>query len=192
MNFKHILCIVFIGLYTITSAQKYKSISTSTISKDWQGITFTSDKTLQENIAQSTSFSIMAAILEDEFLNSQLSSQEMVTVFVANDASFSTLKEDTRKALLADDQTIAQLVKFHTIPGRVDKNAIENAISSSGGMAYFRTLEGEKLAVTKKAGALTISDSKGNMAVIKETDFYHKNGFFHMVEGFAFDTKTSK
>ena len=114
MNFKHILCIVFIGLHTIACAQKYKSISTSTISKDWQGITFTSDKTLQENIAQSTSFSIMATILEDEFLSSQLSSQEMVTVFVANDASFNTLKEVTRKALLADNQTIAQLVKFHT------------------------------------------------------------------------------
>ena len=99
MNFKHILCIVFIGLYTITSAQKYKSISTSTISKDWQGITFTSDKTLQENIAQSTYFSIMAAILEDEFLSSQLSSQEMVTVFVANDASFSTLKEYTQSII---------------------------------------------------------------------------------------------
>ena len=68
----------------------------------------------------------MATILEDEFLSSQLSSQEMVTVFVANDASFMALKEDTRKALLADDQKISQLVKFHTIPGRVDKNAIEN------------------------------------------------------------------
>ena len=112
MNFKHILCIAFIGLSTIASAQKYKSISTSTIKKDWQGTTFTSDKTLQENLAQSTSFSFMATILEDEFLSSQLSSQEMVTVFVANDASFMALKEDTRKTLLADDQKITQLVKF--------------------------------------------------------------------------------
>ena len=51
MNFKHILCIAFIGLSTIASAQKYKSISTSTIEKDWQGTTFTSDKTLQENFS---------------------------------------------------------------------------------------------------------------------------------------------
>ena len=62
----------------------------------------------------------------------------------------------------------------------------------AGGRAYFITLEGEKLGVTKKAGVLTISDSKGNTAVIQETDFYHKNGFFHMVEGFAFDTKVSQ
>jgi len=192
MNFKHILCIAFIGLSTVASAQKYKSISNNTITKDWQDIAFTSDKTLQENLAQSTSFSFMASILEDNFLSSQLSSQEMVTVFVANDASFLALKEDTRKALMADDQKITQLVKFHTIPGRVDKNAIEKAISTSGGRAYFITLEGEKLGVTKKAGVLTISDSKGNTAVIKETDFYHKNGFFHMVEGFAFDTKVSQ
>ena len=174
MNFKHILCIAFIGLSTVASAQKYKSISNNTITKDWQDIAF------------------MTSILEDEFLSSQLSSQEMITVFVANDTSFMALKEDTRKALMADDQKITQLVKFHTIPGRVDKNAIEKAISTSGGRAYFITLEGEKLGVTKKAGVLTISDSKGNTAVIQETDFYHKNGFFHMVEGFAFDTKASQ
>lgn len=192
MNFKHILCIAFIALFTVANAQKYKSISTTSITKDWQGIVFTSDKTLQENLAQSTSFSIMASVLENESLSSQLSSQEMVTVFVANDTSFMELEEDARKRLLADDQTIAQLVKFHTIPGRVDRNAIEKAISTSGGSAYFITLEGEKLAVTKKEGALIISDSNGNEALIKETDFYHKNGFFHMVEGFAFDTKTSR
>lgn len=190
MNFKHTLCIAFLALSAIASAQKYKSISTTSVTKDWQGIAFTSDKTLQENLAQSTAFSIMATVLEDDSLSSQLSSQEMVTVFVANDISFKELEEDARKTLLADAQKMAQLVKFHTIPGRVDKNAIEKAISTSGGRAYFITLEGEKLAVTKKAGELTISDSKGNIAVIKETDFYHKNGFFHMVEGFAFDTTT--
>ena len=37
MNFKHILCIAFIGLSTVASAQKYKSISNNTITKDWQG-----------------------------------------------------------------------------------------------------------------------------------------------------------
>ena len=39
---------------------------------------------------------------------------------------------------------------------------------------------------------LTISDSEGNTAIIKGTDFYHKNGFFHMVEGFAFATENAK
>ncbi|MGI9594393.1 MAG: fasciclin domain-containing protein [Patiriisocius sp.] len=192
MNFKHILCIVLIGLSSASMAQKYKSTSNISITKDWQQITFTSDKTLQENIAQSSSFSIMAAILEDQLISNQLSSQEMVTVFVANDSSFLALDETNRKALLSDNQRVSQLVKFHTIPGRVDKNAIEKAISISGGIAYFMTLDGEKLAVSKNKEALTISDSKGNTAVINETDFYHKNGFFHMVEGIAFDTSISQ
>ncbi len=192
MNFKHILCIALIGLSSASMAQKYKSTSNISITKDWQQITFTSDKTLQENIAQSSSFSIMAAILEDQLISNQLSSQEMVTVFVAKDSSFLALDETNRKALLSDNQRVSQLVKFHTIPGRVDKNAIEKAISISGGIAYFMTLEGEKLAVSKNKEALTISDSKGNTAVINETDFYHKNGFFHMVEGIAFDTSISQ
>jgi len=192
MNFKHILCIVLIGLSSTSIAQKYKSTSNISITKDWQQITFTSDKTLQENIAQSSSFSIMAAILEDQLISNQLSSQEMVTVFVAKDSSFLALDESNRKALLSNNQRVSQLVKFHTIPGRVDKNAIEKAISISGGIAYFMTLDGEKLAVSKNKEALTISDSKGNTAVINETDFYHKNGFFHMVEGIAFDTYISQ
>ena len=192
MNFKHIFCIALIGLSSASIAQKYKSTSNISITKDWQQITFTSDKTLQENIAQSSSFSIIAAILENQLISDQLSSQEMVTVFVANDSSFLALDETNRKALLSDNQRVSQLVKFHTIPGRVDKNAIEKAISISGGIAYFMTLEGRKLAVSKNKEALTISDSKGNTAVINETDFYHKNGFFHMVEGIAFDTSISQ
>ncbi len=192
MNFKHIFCIALIGLSSASIAQKYKSTSNISITKEWQQITFTSDKTLQENIAQSSSFSIIAAILENQLISDQLSSQEMVTVFVANDSSFLALDETNRKALLSDNQRVSQLVKFHTIPGRVDKNAIEKAISISGGIAYFMTLEGRKLAVSKNKEALTISDSKGNTAVINETDFYHKNGFFHMVEGIAFDTSISQ
>ena len=192
MNFKHILCIVLIGLSSASMAQKYKNTSNISITKEWQQITFSSDKTLQENIAQSSSFSIMAAILEDQLISNQLSSQEMVTVFVANDSSFLALDQTNRKALLSDNQKVLQLIKFHTIPGRVDKNAIEKAISISGGIAYFMTLEGEKLAVSKNKEALTISDSKGNTAVLNETDFYHKNGFFHMVEGIAFDTSISQ
>ena len=192
MNFKHILCVAFIALFTVANAQKYKSTSATSITKEWQGVTFTSDKTLQENIAQSSSFSIMASILENESLTTQLYSQEMITVFVTSNTSFMSLEEDTRKALLADNQRVSQLVKFLTIPGRVDKNAIEKAVSVSGGTAYFITLEGEKLAVTKKEETFVISDSKGNSAIIKDTDFYHKNGFFHTVEGIAFDTADSQ
>ena len=192
MNFKHIFCVAFIALFTVANAQKYKSTSATSITKEWQGVTFTSDKTLQENIAQSSSFSIMASILENESLTTQLYSQEMITVFVTSNTSFMSLEEDTRKALLADNQRVSQLVKFLTIPGRVDKNAIEKAVSVSGGTAYFITLEGEKLAVTKKEETFVISDSKGNSAIIKDTDFYHKNGFFHTVEGIAFDTADSQ
>ena len=192
MNCKHIFCTLFFCFSTVVIAQKYKNTSTNSISKEWQGITFTSDKTLQENIAQSASFSIMASILENESLTTQLYSQEMITVFVADNISFMSLEEDARKVLLADDTRVSRLVKFLTIPGRVDKNSIEKAISVAGGTAYFLTLEGEKLAVTKKEETIVISDIKGNSAVIKETDFYHKNGFFHMVEGIAFDTADSQ
>jgi uncharacterized surface protein with fasciclin (FAS1) repeats len=192
MNFKHILCFLILGLSTLASAQKYKSVPTGTITKNWQEIVFTSSKSVQENIAQSPSFSFMATILNNDALAKHLSAEEMVTIFVANDASFLALEEATRNALLADTQRLAQLVKFHTIPGRVDRNAIEKAISTSGGIAYFITLNGEKLSVTKKEEMLTISDSDGNTAIIKATDFYHKNGFFHMVEGFAFATENAK
>jgi uncharacterized surface protein with fasciclin (FAS1) repeats len=192
MNFKHILCILILGLSTLASAQKYKNIPTRIITKDWQEIVFSSSKSVQENIAQSPSFSMMTTILNNEVLAKYLNAEEMVTIFVANNASFLALEEATRNSLLADTQRLTQLVKFHTIPGRVDRNAIEKAISTTGGIAYFITLNGEKLSATKKGKVLTISDSEGNTAIIKATDFYHKNGFFHMVEGFAFDIEKAK
>jgi uncharacterized surface protein with fasciclin (FAS1) repeats len=192
MNFRHIICFAFLAVSTIASAQKYKNVSASTVTKDWQGVTFSSTIALQENLSKSTSFSFMTKILKNEALAGQLSKEEMVTIFVVNDASFMALDEDTRNALLNDTQRVAKLVKFHTVPGRLDKNSIEKAISLNGGTAYFLTLDDKKLLASKKGDVLYISDGKGNSATIKDTNFYHKNGFFHMVEGFAFDTEILK
>lgn len=188
MNLRHIFSIAFLVFSTVSFAQKYKSLDASTVTKDWQGVTFTSTKSLQENLKQSPSFSFISEILKNETLVSELNKEEMVTVFVANNASFSSLDKEEREALLKDSNRLNSLVKFHTVPGRLDKYSIEKAISFNGGIAYFFTLEGAKLSATKVGEVITISDSEGHAATVKATDFYHKNGFFHMVEGFAFDT----
>jgi hypothetical protein len=36
-----------------------------------------------------------------------------------------------------------------------------------------------------KRGEIFINDDFGNKAQIMDTDFYHKNGFFHVIEGTA-------
>jgi uncharacterized surface protein with fasciclin (FAS1) repeats len=192
MKSKYFICLAILAFSSIVSAQKYKSVATQEITKDWQGVQFSSTQTLEQNISKSASFTVMAEVLKSESLQATLNKEEMITVFVSNDASFNALDDTTREALLKDTERLSKMVSFHTVPGRLDKMAIEKAISFNDGTAYFLTLEGAKLKATKEGDLIYLSDNNGNRAVVKETNFYHKNGFFHIVEGIAYATKKEK
>jgi hypothetical protein len=69
------------------------------------------------------------------------------------------------------------------VPGRLDRHSIIKAIQKSNGIAYYATLEGENLGFKEESGQLYLVDKRGNKSLISATDFYHKKGLFHIVQG---------
>ena len=171
---------------TISFAQKYTKTDTSGVSKKWNETTFYASKSFTENIAEVPSFSILKKSLELGSSTKEIEDQEMVTIFAMTNNAYEKLQgvKDSIFDIVPIANRIA-IIKYHVIPGRVDKRSIKKAIQYKEGIAYFTTLQGVKLGVKEENSQLFLVDSFGNTSFISATDFYHKNGFFHIVEGYV-------
>ena len=174
---------------TIGFAQKYTKTDTSELSKNWNKTTFYASKSFTENITEIPSFSTLKKNLELGSSTKEIEDQEMVTIFAMTNNAYEKLKgvNDSIFDIVPITNRIA-IIKYHVIPGRVDKRSIKKAIQYKGGIAYFMTLQGVKLGIKEENSQLFLVDSFGNTSVISATDFYHKNGFFHIVEGYVLPT----
>lgn len=168
------------------SAQKYISTKNAEVSKVLGETNFTSSKTFFENIEEAPDFTILAKILKNDPLRQKLESQEMVTIFALADESFLNLPKKTRDSILNNNRLVNSIIKYMAVPGRLDSNALKTAVEKNGGTAYLTTVEGQKLGIKEEAGQLILVDGHSNTARIIAQDFYHKNGFFHIVDGIIF------
>ena len=182
----HRLLFFALLISTIGFAQKYTKTDTSELSKKWNETSFYASKSFAENITEVPSFSILTKNLELGSSTKEIEDQEMVTIFAMTNNAYEKLQgvKDSIFDIVPIANRIA-IIKYHVIPGRVDKRSIKKAIQYKEGIAYFTTLQGVKLGVKEENSQLFLVDSFGNTSVISATDFYHKNGFFHIVEGFT-------
>jgi len=182
--------ILLVGLFFVfatMTAQKYQNKSEVEVKTEWNGATFLSSKTFEENINELDSFSILNTIMEDKNLIETLSTVEMVTIFAPLDTSFESLKKEDRKNLLADKNRISNTIKYLAVPGRVDLVSMEKAVAN-GRTMQLMTLNGEKLGVKLVNGKVVLFDAKNNSAEITASNFYHKNGLFHVINGLVYPT----
>ena len=171
---------------TVGFAQKYTKTDASELSKNWNETTFYASKSFTENITEVPSFSTLKKNLELGSSTKEIEDQEMVTIFAMTNNAYEKLQgvNDSIFDVVPITNRIA-IIKYHVIPGRVDKRSIKKAIQYKGGIAYFTTLLGVKLGIKEENSQFLLVDSFGNTSVISATDFYHKNGFFHIVEGYV-------
>ncbi len=187
MRFKNTILLLFIiCVGTTVSAQKYISAGKAEVSKEWEGTNFTSAKTFAENIAEAPQFTVWTKLLKNEPLRESLENKEMVTIFAMTDAAFMELPKKSRDSILGNTKLMNSMVKYLTIPGRVDSNSLKEEVKKNGGKTSMKTLEGQTLGVKESNGVLQLFDSENRTATIIASDFYHKNGFFHIVSGLVF------
>ena len=121
--------------------------------------------------------------IEMEWKDHTFSSTKTFAENIGQASEFATLSK-----ILKDKALMSSVVKFLTIPGRIDKNGLQVAVKKHDGKASLATLNGEYLDITQKDDQLFLVDSQGKMAAITATNFYHKNGLFHIVDRLVFPT----
>jgi uncharacterized surface protein with fasciclin (FAS1) repeats len=180
----NILLVLALTVSGQLSAQKYKTTETAKVTKTYNGIEFSSERTLLENLSEADGFSIYAAILKNHA--EQLFTEDfMGTVFVVVDEGFQNDSENGEETVIdvSDPITQKEILHFLTVPGRIDAYSLKKAVDKGGGTAYYRTVSGEKLRIRLSGSELVLADNNGNTATILASDLYHKHGFFHIVNG---------
>ncbi len=187
INLKIIVFALFIS--TVSFAQKYTKTDNSEVKKKWNETTFYSSKSFSENIAEVPNLSKLKKDLEFGSSIKVIEDEEMVTIFAMTNNGYEKLQavQDSIFDISVAANRVA-LINYHVVPGRVDSRSIKKAVKRSDSIVHFSTLQGEKLGVKEENGQLFLVDPLGNTSLILATDFYHKNGFFHLVEGYVIPT----
>lgn len=187
MNLKSLsFLFLFLLIGNTVFSQKYLSAETVDVSSEWKGNTFSSSKSFFENIEDAPQFSILAKILKDNSLRETLENKEMVTIFAFSDDAFSQFSKEQKDSILGNRMLVNAIVKDMVVLGRVDENSLRTEVKKHQNLLYLNTLSGEKLGVREEGGNLILVDSNGNTATITATNFVHKNGFFHIVNGLIY------
>ncbi len=126
-------------------------------------------------IAQAAgSFNTLIAALQATDLSSVLADESQhFTVFAPTDEAFALLGKDTIDALIADPETLSNILLYHVIPGQVVDAA--TAISLSG--SKVEAANGDELAIQAKGQRLFI-----NSSTVIATDVRATNGIIHVID----------
>ncbi|MGB3343278.1 MAG: fasciclin domain-containing protein [Aequorivita sp.] len=187
MYLKSLSCLfLFLIFGNSVFSQKYLAVETSDVSSEWKGNTFNSSKTFYDNIENAPQFGVLSKILKSESLRKSIEDQEMVTIFAFSNEAFSDFSKETTDSIVGNSKLMNAIVKNMVVPGRVDENSLRTEVKKQNGLIYLTTLSHQKLGVKEVNGRLILVDSEGNTATITDTNFTHKNGFFHIVNGLIY------
>jgi len=130
--------------------------------------------TILDIAAGNPDFSILAAAVVAAGLDGALGHPEdTYTVFAPNNAAFEALGQETIDGLLADPETLRNILLLHVLPGRVVD--AQTALTLIG--YDIQAGNGGNLVISEGSDSLTINGSK-----IIATDIQAVNGVIHVID----------
>lgn len=131
------------------------------------------DATIYDVAEANGSFTTLVAALDATGLDAAVSNPEAeLTVFAPTDDAFALLGEDTITALLADTDTLSNILQYHVIASEVDAEA---AVGSAG--MTVEMLNGDNIGLSLDGENLLV-----NTATVTATDIMTANGIIHVID----------
>ena len=114
-----------------------------------------------------------------------LKSDGPFTVFAPTDTAFAKLPEGTVASLVQPENkgTLAGILTYHVVPGRVRSTDLVNLINSSGGEATIKTVSGGTLTARLSGENIVITDAKGRSTAVTKANVTTSNGVIHFTDG---------
>jgi uncharacterized surface protein with fasciclin (FAS1) repeats len=141
-------------------------------------------KTIVENAVNSPIHTTLVAAVQAAGLVETLSGEGPFTVFAPTNSAFEKLPAGTVETLLKPEnkQTLATVLTYHVVPGRVSSTQLVEMIEAGGGMAELTTVAGGKLTARVMDGKVMLEDARGGMATVTQADVFQSNGVIHVTD----------
>ena len=179
MTFKNIpaLMIIASAAFTVSSAgfaQDAMSSMHQSKEKTVQvgGAPMYPSKNIIQNAVNSKDHTTLVAAVKAADLVDTLSGPGPFTVFAPTNAAFGKLPAGTVETLVKPENkaTLTKILTYHVVAGRLSAADL------------IKTVEGETLTVTSKAGAVWLTDAKGGMSKVTIANVNQSNGVIHVVD----------
>ncbi len=142
-------------------------------------------KNIVENAVNSKDHTTLVAAVKAADLVATLQTAGPFTVFAPVNDAFENLPEGTVESLLKPENkaTLAKVLTYHVVAGKMDFDAIKMAIEKGKGKAVIATVSGGKLtAMMNGKHNITITDENGSTANITTYDVMQSNGVIHVID----------
>ena len=142
-------------------------------------------KNIIQNAVNSKDHTTLVAAVKAAGLVDTLSGPGPFTVFAPTNAAFAKLPAGTVDNLLKPENkaTLVKVLTYHVVPGRMTAVSLMKAVKDGEGEAHLKTVAGEDLVVKQAGpGKLTITDAKGDVAMVTIADVLQSNGVIHVID----------
>ncbi len=148
------------------------------------GAAMLNTKDIVDNAVNSKDHTTLVAAVKAAGLVETLKSAGPFTVFAPTNAAFAKLPAGTVDMLLkpANKGTLAGVLTYHVIAGKLGSKEIAAAIKAGGGKAVVTTVQGGKLTASMKGKNLILTDEKGGTAKVTIADVFQSNGVIHVID----------
>ncbi|MEM1319493.1 MAG: fasciclin domain-containing protein [Bacteroidota bacterium] len=183
MKFQTIIFSLFFALLfsTTLGAQCQGSSKAKAQLASWKG----GGDDIVDIAAGNENFSTLVAAVKAAGLVETLKSAGPFTVFAPTNAAFAKLPEGTVASLLKPENksTLTKILTYHVVAGEFKAADVVNAIKNAGGKFTVETVSGDKLTASLKGGKVILTDEKGGVVTVTQTDLDASNGVIHVIDG---------
>ncbi len=141
-------------------------------------------KDIVETAADADQFSTLVAAVKTAGLVSTLQGDGPFTVFAPVNSAFDKLPEGTVASLLKPENksTLTKILTYHVVAGEFKAKDVVAAIKASNGNFTIETVSGDKLVASLSGSTVLLTDEKGNVAAVTQTDVDTSNGVIHVID----------
>ena len=142
------------------------------------------NKNIIQNAVNSKDHTTLVAAVKAAGLVETLSGPGPFTVFAPTNAAFAKLPAATVPTLLKPENkaTLAAVLTYHVVPGRVTAADIAAAAQAHGGKATYTTVQGGTLTFANAGRGWSVTDAKGHTGRITIANVMQSNGVIHVID----------
>jgi uncharacterized surface protein with fasciclin (FAS1) repeats len=149
------------------------------------GMEMMKSKDIVSNAVNSADNTTLVAAVKAAGLVDTLQGPGPFTVFAPTNEAFAVLPSGTVDTLLKSENkaTLAKILTYHVVPGRLDSTKLEKLIREGHGEAQLKTVQGDTLTAEMNGPKnIVLMDEKGNIAQISTYDVYQSNGVIQVID----------
>jgi uncharacterized surface protein with fasciclin (FAS1) repeats len=142
-------------------------------------------KNIIQNAVNSKDHTTLVAAVKAAGLVSTLEGAGPFTVFAPTNAAFAKLPAGTVDNLLKAENkaTLTKILTYHVVPGRMTAANLMKVVKDGEGEAKLKTAAGDWIVVKQSGpGKLSITDGKGDVAMVTIADVLQSNGVIHVID----------